>query len=424
MKELSERTLPASEQKRFHSIERRAAECRNAGRYSDAENLYNQALLRSTQVFGPDTIETAKVLNDLGILYKSMGRFSDALRQYRRALRIIRKIGAAGEVELSSLYHNLGGLEHARGRYKRAEALTRRAVAVREKIFGPEHHVVAADIAALATILDAQGKRDEAERLYRHALAVFVRLFGLENYDVAVNLNNLAALHQGYGNNSRAERLYRCALRIKNKILKPNHPDIAVTLNNLAVLYKSQGRLTEAEPLYRRALSIFKHALADTHPHVRSCEVNYGRLLAAMGLAKESLRGRVPEGLYPSAGEPHQPLSERQTCRDGLQLVPSLDLSPLELTCYDTDKLRDPKTSWLAATPSRGRRGEGGRCHEESTLQSRQGEYEGWPTWPDGRRDQNHDRDTLRCGPIGFRQRAAWRSRDQSDPCHHDRSGR
>jgi hypothetical protein len=63
MKELSERTLPASEQKRFYSLEREAAECRIAGRYGGAEDLYSQALLLSTQVFGPDTIETAKVIN-------------------------------------------------------------------------------------------------------------------------------------------------------------------------------------------------------------------------------------------------------------------------------------------------------------------------------------------------------------------------
>ena len=69
MKELSETTFPANGKGHLYSLECQAAECRIAGRYSDAENLYSQALLHSTQVFGPDTIETAKVLNDLGILY-------------------------------------------------------------------------------------------------------------------------------------------------------------------------------------------------------------------------------------------------------------------------------------------------------------------------------------------------------------------
>ena len=132
----------------LHSLEDQAAECRMEGRYKDAEALYGQALLRSTQIFGPDAVETAKVLNDLGILYKCIGRFPDARRHYRRALSIIRRIGDPGAIELASLYHNLGGLDHACGRYVRAEIFTRRAVAIRQKALGPEHPAVAGDFAA------------------------------------------------------------------------------------------------------------------------------------------------------------------------------------------------------------------------------------------------------------------------------------
>ena len=62
MKDLSEATLTASPQKFLHPLEHQAAECTREGRYSDAEALYAQALLRSTQVFGADTVETAKIL--------------------------------------------------------------------------------------------------------------------------------------------------------------------------------------------------------------------------------------------------------------------------------------------------------------------------------------------------------------------------
>jgi tetratricopeptide (TPR) repeat protein len=129
MKELGQQEL-------LHSLQHQATRYRMEGRYRNAEALYERSLLLSTQVFGPDTLETAKVLNNIGILYKCMGRFSDAWRLYRRALFIIRRIGSVDDAELASLYHNLGGLEHACGRYARGEIFTRRAVAMREKALG------------------------------------------------------------------------------------------------------------------------------------------------------------------------------------------------------------------------------------------------------------------------------------------------
>src|SRR5436190_14182835 len=107
------------------SLEEQAANSRIEARYENAEVLYRQALSLTTQTFGQRAIETVRVLNNFGVLYKYMGRFPDAWKLYRRALLIVKKTRGADSLEAATLYHNLGGLEHARGNYGRGEVFAR-----------------------------------------------------------------------------------------------------------------------------------------------------------------------------------------------------------------------------------------------------------------------------------------------------------
>jgi tetratricopeptide (TPR) repeat protein len=146
---------------------------RNQGRYGEAEPLLRRALALSESRLGPDDLQTAALLNDLGILHKCQGRYDEAEPLYFRALDIIDAAVGPDDLQAASLYHNLGGLEHARGRAAQGEPPARWGLRIRERALGADHPHVAADKAALAAILDAQGRYDEAEELYRQALAVF-----------------------------------------------------------------------------------------------------------------------------------------------------------------------------------------------------------------------------------------------------------
>lgn len=256
---------------RIQSLGMLAGVLRNQGCYGEAEQLFRRALALSEKDLGPDDLQTAALLNGLGMLHKCQGRYDEAEPLYRHALDIVDAALGPDDLQAASLYHNLGGLEHARGRADLGEPPARWAVMIRERALGPDHPAVAADKAALAAILDAQGRHAEAEDLYRQALAVFARVYGPDHYEIAVNLNNLAAVHQARGEWAAAERLYLRALEIKEKILGPDHPDLAMTLHNLASLFAAMDRSAEARALYRHALDIFATKLGPEHPHFLAC---------------------------------------------------------------------------------------------------------------------------------------------------------
>lgn len=211
------------------------------GRYADARRLLRRALASAERRLGSNDVDTAVVLNLIGMLGKYTGRFDDAARAYRRVRRILRRHPNA-DGELASLLHNLGGLEHARGRFARAEPYATRALQIRRRALPPDHPLVAAEMAALAPIISARGRHDQAARLLLNALTVFRGVYGPRSHDVAVSCHNLAASRVAAGRPAEAERWYRRALAIKEQLFGRRHPDTVLTAQALSALRRTRRR--------------------------------------------------------------------------------------------------------------------------------------------------------------------------------------
>ena len=84
-------------------LSRTAEVCRSTGQYGEAEPLYRKALVAAETTFGPNHLETAGVLNDLGVLYKYMGRFTEAGQFYRKALEIMEQVLEPNHTALATL---------------------------------------------------------------------------------------------------------------------------------------------------------------------------------------------------------------------------------------------------------------------------------------------------------------------------------
>ena len=94
-------------------LNKRAIELDNAGRYSEAEPLYQQSLAMHEEVLGLDHPDVAVSLNNLAFLYGEQRRYAEA------------------------------------------EPLYKRSLAIKEKAFGPDHQDVALSLNNLATLINA-----------------------------------------------------------------------------------------------------------------------------------------------------------------------------------------------------------------------------------------------------------------------------
>src|SRR6266487_4323253 len=222
-------------------------------RYAEAETFYQQCLRTSEQELGPQHLELAYSLNDLGALYAQRGKYVEAETLYQQALRIW------------------------------------------EQALGPEHPNLARSFNGLANAYLKQGKYEEAEPLYRQSLSIQEQLLEPENPHLAFPLNNLAELYRIQDRFEEAEPLYQRALKIWEQALGPGHPNLALPLTGLANIYAEQGKYEEAEPLYQRSLRIRAQKLGFGHPKTVESRMRYISMLRETGRQDEVAFLEVPQ---------------------------------------------------------------------------------------------------------------------------------
>jgi tetratricopeptide (TPR) repeat protein len=248
------------------ALQARAAVGRVIGDYRMAEGDLDEAVRAAKRGFGPESLELAGILSDLGVVRKFAGRFRPSEIAHKRALGIVQRIGGPDHPDLATIEHNLGGLDFARGELAAAADHGRRSVALHTRSLGADHVLTALDRVALAAILDRLEQRDEARQLLATALPVLEATLGPEHREVAVACNNLAAIAHREGDLETAERWYVRALDIKDHGAAAGSPSVANTLVNLASVRRRQGRPGSAAALLDRAIAILEPSVEPSHP--------------------------------------------------------------------------------------------------------------------------------------------------------------
>lgn len=236
-----------------------------AGDYPAAAKVLRTAIAAAEAALGPDAVECATLLNQLGMVGKFAGDFAEAEVAYRRALVVQIGRGDAGAMT-ADILHNLAGLAHARGDAGSALALARRGIDVRRGLPSPNAGRLAGDRAALAAILIDLGRHAEARAMLHELLRG-----GRPRYDTAVALHNLGSSQYHQRSFGRAAITLHRALRLKRAELGPRHPDLAITLYNLGRCLESLGWRRLARRHWRRALALLDGAVAADHPTLTAC---------------------------------------------------------------------------------------------------------------------------------------------------------
>jgi tetratricopeptide (TPR) repeat protein len=251
--------------------------------YAQARPLYERALAIFEKALGPDHLNTAISLNNLGTLLRAQGNLAGARPYYERALAICEKALGPHHPETATGLDNLGTLLKEQGDLAGARPYCERALAIRETLFGPEHLETALSLNNLGGLSQAQGDLAGARRYHERALAVREKALGPDHPYTALSLNNLGGLSQAQGNLEGARPHYERALAIREKALGPDHPETANSLNTLGCLLHAQGDLAGSRPYCERALAIREKTLGPNHPDTATSLNNLGYLLHAQG---------------------------------------------------------------------------------------------------------------------------------------------
>jgi tetratricopeptide (TPR) repeat protein len=250
------------------------------GDYGQAGRHLQTALEVASGEFGDVSSEAADAQNNLAVFYKYSGNFDAANLLYQQSLAHTTALYGPDSLEVAVSLHNIGGLKHAQGQFAAAEEPGRRAWEISRRHLGENHPTSMADAAAYAAILDGLERYAESELIHNQVLAFMVQHFGEEHTEVAATLHNLAAVLDRQGRFGAAQECYRRALHLRQSLLGADSIDVALTRNNLGRLLYETRHCDEAVTLLSSAVATLESQLPPDHPSLLAARRNLAQALA------------------------------------------------------------------------------------------------------------------------------------------------
>ena len=220
-------------------------------RYSEAEELFRQALAIREEYLRSDHPAIAQSLNNLALLYNYMERYEEAESLHKRALSIYEE---NDHPDIIYSLRNLALLYIDTGRIEEAEPLYKRELLIREEQLGANPNDIAEDLVDIGMLLEQRGYFSKAEPLLLEALLIREELLDANDILIAESMNALAYLYDSMGRYDEAEAFYKKALEIYEAQLESNHPSILEVKNNIAFLYLNLFQYEDAEEIFEEIL--------------------------------------------------------------------------------------------------------------------------------------------------------------------------
>jgi eukaryotic-like serine/threonine-protein kinase len=253
------------------------------GDYNSAIENYIGAIEIRKKVHGEQSPETAESMNGLGLVLREEGKYDEAEKLIKASLIVRKKYFLAKGPEVAESLNNLALIKEDQGKYEEAKELFEESLGIKEKLYTRIHPSVSRTFGDLAFLLQQMGKYEEASELFNKTLEIDKSLYGEHHPEVSTDLYNLGSNTALMGDLDAAENLYTQVLEMDKKLLGEKHPYIALDLNNIAGILSEKGKYEEAEKMYKRSLTLNKKLYGNEHPEVATSLSNLGVLYQRWG---------------------------------------------------------------------------------------------------------------------------------------------
>lgn len=260
-----------------------------------------------------------------GHIALAAGHFELAAEAFETALVLREQEGLVDDLNSARMVDNLGLALEGLGHFELAMETQARAVQIREHAMASQHPALARSLAHLGSAMlgaDYPGKAEASFARARWILdtpsewpldllqrdpspdaKIVGRQFALASADLE---DRAGLLHRAAEEFEEAEESHRRAVALLEQNLSRNHRALGYPLNNLGLALVDQGRAHDALAPLRRAASIWGASLPRAHPDLAIVHQNLGNALFALGntvdaaleyeIALETWERSLPEG--------------------------------------------------------------------------------------------------------------------------------
>jgi tetratricopeptide (TPR) repeat protein len=273
---------------------------RNAGRYAEAEAVFQEIL---TGLGATPRYERCLTLGRLGRCYWPTGQPERAAATYRLALEVAGLLEQTNSVkrQMCAVQADLAGVLTDMGDYDRARESYEASLAISQE--QKDNRQIAVVQNQLGTLALAQNNLTEAAQRYQEALQIFQQLNEPESE--AIVWHQLGRTFEESQQWEAAEQAYRQSAQIEEA--QGNLTGAAMTWNQLAIVSNVAGKLTEAEAWFRKEIEVDKKLdnkidiAIDLNNLANLLQQFPNRLNEAQQLAEESLA--IKQTLDPAAAQ-------------------------------------------------------------------------------------------------------------------------
>ncbi|HZI11632.1 MAG TPA: serine/threonine-protein kinase [Myxococcus sp.] len=260
------------------------------GKLELADGFYTRAVALRERTLGPNHVETAKALNNLGYTRNRQGRYAEVIPLCQRALAIYEERLGKEHPLLAQVFGNLAIAEKEQGHYPEALTWTQRSYELRKASLGPDNRQTLLMLNDLGSIYETMGEPDKALALHGQALEGMRRVFGADSAEAIEALRALANAEERLGRTEEALAHYREGVELQKKALPPEDMALHTMEEDVGrVLTEFRKKHREAIPYLRMALSRKARALGAEHPNTITARTTLGAALLDMGKAPQAL---------------------------------------------------------------------------------------------------------------------------------------
>ena len=244
------------------------------GAIDEADTSAKRIVAMAIQIFGPESLETAKALNNLAIVQSRSGQFDAAIQNFESAVEIIEDVEDRLNAQLLNPLKGLGSAQLKSGRPELAIRTFNRARHITHVNDGPHNIQQVEILESLAESSLRAGDADAARDVLDRIHMLNVRHFEDNVLGLLPSLMRRGDWQHraGYYNDERAT--YRRVIRIIEKRLGKDHPSLLPPLQKLGESfyfvdltdsspYKS-GVAPTGEIYFKRAVRVAK-SVPDLH---------------------------------------------------------------------------------------------------------------------------------------------------------------
>ncbi len=231
----------------------------------------------------------ARITHSIGTVYAELGMYAQATPLFDRALARYTELYGPGDVRVAQTQRDMAHFLILEGDYERAETLNRAALATFRRAYGDDDpRTIDALDNLVFGFLRSGHNIAEGEKLLRAALPEVRAALGERNELVALTMDHLCWTLLGRSPVA-ADSVCQATLDLRREIFPGDHPQIGYVLKRVGAARRALGHYEESLAALEEAVAMDRRLYGDVHPEVAYGLLGLAETYRAMGQPAKAL---------------------------------------------------------------------------------------------------------------------------------------